>query len=229
MLNKAISIFLIVIVSSCANYSRTAIDKLSGQSNSVTITIIKPSIELFEVDSFGEPTLKAEWTKNAMENVKGSIKEYFNKNNINVKIFFDDLNDNQIEYIKLQNVVSEVITGHVVIPEKKLPTKDKEGLEWTLGPGFNNAFSNSNSDYILVLNVRDYFSSGGRVLTQAMMLLLFGTYSPLIQQGYGTLIDVKTGDIVWFDFVQSESFGDTRKKKGADEAVEKILKNLPKT
>ena len=35
------------------------------------------------------------------------------------------------------------------------------------------------------------------------------------------------GDVVWFDFVQSGSFGDTRKLKGADEAVKKILKNLP--
>ena len=50
------------------------------------------------------------------------------------------------------------------------------------------------------------------------MVLLGGTYIPLIQQGYGTLIDVRTGDLVWFDFAQAESFGDTRNEKGAKDA-----------
>ena len=229
MLKKLIPLVLIFLISSCANYSRTAIDKLTGSSSSVKIVVVKPSVDLYEVDAVGSKMLKSEWTMDAMKNVEIAMRDYFDKNNIDVNFYLEDLTDNQIEYIKLQKVVSGVIQAHVINPDRKLPTKEKEGLDWTLGSDFRNAFSNLDADYILVLNIRDFFSTGGRVLAQTLRLLLIGSYAPLIQQGYGSLIEVHTGDFVWFDFVQAESFGDTRNKEGAEDAVEKILKNLPKS
>ena len=229
MIRKILIIILIFNISSCVNYSRTAIDKLSGKSGSVKIVVVKPSVELYEVDAVGGQLLKAEWTSMAIKNVEVAMKNYFKKNNVEVNFYLRDLNENQIEYIKLQKVVSSIIQAHVLVPERKLPTKDKDGLDWTLGPSFKDEFSDLNADYILILNIKDFFSTGGRILAQTLRLLLIGSYAPLIQQGYGTLIDVKTGNFVWFDFVQAESFGDTRKKEGAEDAVEKILKNLPKS
>ena len=114
----------------------------------------------------------------------------------------------------------------MVVPERKLPSKDKK-LDWTLGPEIKNAFSNIDADYLLILGIKDHFSSAGRILAQTIRLLLIGSVSILQQQGWVTLVDLNNGDIVWFDFVQSGSFGDTRKLEGANEAVEKILKNLP--
>ena len=229
MLKKIIVFFLIFNIYSCANYSRTAIDKLTGKSGAVKIVAVKPSIELFEVNAVGGQMLKAEWTTSAINNVEVAMKDYFRDKNINVDFYLEDLTDNQIEYIKLQKVVSSIIQAHVVNPDRKLPTKEKEGLDWTVGSNFQNEFKNLNADYILILNIKDYFSTGGRILAQTLRALIIGSYAPLIQQGYGTLIDVNTGDFVWFDFVQAESFGDTRNKEGAEDAVEKILKNLPKS
>ena len=229
MLKKILVFFLILNIYSCANYSRTAIDKLTGKSGSVKIVAVKPSIELYEVDAVGAQMLKAEWTTSAINNVEVAMKDYFRDKNINVDFYLEDLTDNQIEYIKLQKVVSSIIQAHVVNPDRKLPTKEKEGLDWTVGSNFQNEFKNLNADYILILNIKDYFSTGGRILAQTLRALIIGSYAPLIQQGYGTLIDVNTGDFVWFDFVQGESFGDTRNKEGAEDAVEKILKNLPKS
>lgn len=229
MLKKIVVLILILNIYSCANYSRTAIDKLTGKSDSVKIVAVKPSIELFEVDAVGGQLLKAEWTTSAIYNVEIAMKNYFKNKNVNVDFYLEDLTENQIEYIKLQKVVSSIIQAHVVNPERKLPTKEKDGLDWTLGTDFENEFKNLNADYILILNIKDFFSTGGRILAQTLRALLIGSYAPLFQQGYGTLIDVSTGDFVWFDFVQAESFGDTRKQKGAEDAVEKILKNLPKS
>ena len=191
MLKKYFTILLIIIISSCQNYSRTAIDKLSGNASTIKIIVLKPDVKLYEVDAMGERIIKADWTNQAKKNVEIAMKEFLKNEN--------------------------------------LPSKDIEGLDWTLGPEFSQAFQNINADYVLILNIRDYFSTGGRILAQTLLVLLGGTYIPLIQQGYGTLIDVRTGDLVWFDFAQAESFGDTRNEKGAKDAIEKILKKLPKT
>ena len=70
MLKKIIVFFLIFNIYSCANYSRTSIDKLTGKSGSVKIVVVKPSVELFEVDAVGGQLLKAEWTTSAINNVE---------------------------------------------------------------------------------------------------------------------------------------------------------------
>ena len=59
---------------------RTAIDKLSGKSGSVKIVVVKPSVELYEVDAVGGQLLKAEWTSMAIKkNVEVAMKNYFKK------------------------------------------------------------------------------------------------------------------------------------------------------
>ncbi len=223
---RVLSLVLILTLFSCTNYSRQAIDKLSGRDGVIKIAVVKPSVDMYEVDAVGNPKLKAEWTRDAVKNVQDSVVNFFKQKKIDVEFYFTDLTEDQRQYLKLQDAVSDIIIGHVVVPEMKLPTKD-EKLDWTLGPQIRTAFNNVNADYLLILGVKDHFSSAGRILAQTIRLLLIGSVSILQQQGWVTLVDLNNGDIVWFDFVQSGSFGDTRKIEGANEAVKKILKNLP--
>ena len=223
---RVLSLVLILTLFSCANYSRQAIDKLSGRDGVIKIAVVKPSVDMYEVDAVGSPMLKAEWTRDALKNVQDSVLKFFKEKQIDVEFYFTDLTEDQKQYLKLQDAVSGIIIGHVVVPEMKLPTKDKK-LDWTLGPEIRTAFNDVNADYLLILGIKDHFSSAGRILAQTIRLLLIGSVSILQQQGWVTLVDLNNGDVVWFDFVQSGSFGDTRKLKGADEAVKKILKNLP--
>ena len=44
--------------------------------------------------------------------------------------------------------------------------------------------------------------------------------------GFASLIDLKTGDIVWFNVVMAGS-GELRKEKGAVTAVNALFKDLP--
>ena len=85
------------------------------------------------------------------------MKEFLKNENLNVNFLETELNEDQNQYLKLQKKVSDVIVGHVVVPEQKIPSKDIEGLDWTLGPEFSQAFQNINADYVLILNIRDYF------------------------------------------------------------------------
>ena len=46
------------------------------------------------------------------------------------------------------------------------------------------------------------------------------------EQGFASLVDLRTGDIVWFNIVTAGS-GELRKKEGAAAAVAKLFKDLP--
>jgi hypothetical protein len=55
---------------------------------------------------------------------------------------------------------------------------------------------------------------------------LIGFCAPQIgggsQQAYASLVDLRTGDVVWFNFLQSQ-IGDIRKPEGAAKLVERLL------
>ena len=74
---RILSLVLILTLFSCANYSRQAIDKLSGRNGVIKIAVVKPSVDMYEVDAVGNPKLKAEWTRDALKNVKDSVIKFF--------------------------------------------------------------------------------------------------------------------------------------------------------
>ena len=75
MLKKYFTILLIIIISSCQNYSRTAIDKLSEATDYKNYSL-KPDVKLYEVDAMGERIIKADWTNQAKKNVEIAMKEF---------------------------------------------------------------------------------------------------------------------------------------------------------
>ena len=79
---RILSILLIFSLFSCANYSRQAIDKLSRSDETIKIAVVKPSVDMYEVDAVGNPSLKAEWTRAALKNVEVSVIEIFKKKKI---------------------------------------------------------------------------------------------------------------------------------------------------
>jgi hypothetical protein len=74
--------------------------------------------------------------------------------------------------------------------------------------------------------MRDSFSSGGRVALQ-LMAALIGIGIPGGQQlGFASLVDLRTGDVVWFNRLAS-TVGDLRKEESAHTAIENLLSEIP--
>ena len=116
-----------------------------------------------------------------------------------------------------------------------LPTKRGRGLDWTVGDDAVKLGQQSGYDYALFLHAEDQVASGGRV---ALGLLGFagcfiGFCAPNIggaeQLDYASLVDLKTGKVVWFNVVDAASqvpglkFGDLRTPQGAAQMVERLL------
>src|SRR5581483_5797221 len=118
----------------------------------------------------------------------------------------------ETQILKLHEAVGLSILLHKY-SDLKLPTKSST-LDWTLGPGVSVLREKTKADYGLFLYLRDSFASGGRV---AMMV--FGAAMGIgipggSQSGFASLIDLRTGDVVWFNRMISAS-GDLREPDSA--------------
>ena len=90
-------------------------------------------------------------------------------------------------------------------------------------------------DYALFMYAEDSFASTGRVALQVLGVAgcIVGFCAPNIGGGgqfaYASLVDLHTGDVVWFNVVSAQSqvagikFGDMRTEPGAEQLVDRLL------
>jgi hypothetical protein len=115
-----------------------------------------------------------------------------------------------------------------------LPTKRRRGVDWTLGEDAVKFGRATGMDYALFLHAEDSFASGGRVALQVLGIAgcFIGFCAPQGgggQSAYASLVDLRTGEVVWFNVLQTNSqvpgvqFGDIRTPEGAAQMVERLL------
>jgi outer membrane protein assembly factor BamB len=71
-----------------------------------------------------------------------------------------------------------------------------------------------------------YQASGGRVAFAILAAAAGAGVSTGSESGFASLVDLKTGEIVWFNVVASGS-GELRDEQGAVTAVETLFKDIP--
>jgi hypothetical protein len=112
-------------------------------------------------------------------------------------------------------------------PGNQLATKRGKRLDWTLGPGVEELRKLTGADYALFTYMRDSYTSSGRAaLRVATLLLLGGDIGGGRQVGVTTLVDLRTGQVVWFNFIAKQS-GDLRDEAGAAQTADRMLRGLP--
>lgn len=117
-------------------------------------------------------------------------------------------------------------------PKVQLPTKRKS-FDWTLGELASAYGTKSGYDYALFVYARDSFSSKGRVGLQSLTyvgcamnsLACFMTPAGGGQVAFASLVDLRTGNVVWFNALHSP-VGDIRTPDGADKMVKRLLRPL---
>ena len=82
------------------------------------------------------------------------------------------------------------------------------------------------ADYALFTWVRDSYASSERKAALVAMALLGVGLAGGVQIGYASLIDLRTGQVMWFNNL-ARATGDLREEKPALETVEALLRNFP--
>ena len=127
------------------------------------------------------------------------------------------------EFTQLVESQPELLAHHFGV--MKLPTK-KGSFDWTLGPGIDVIGKKYNADYALFSYYRDYQASGGRVAFSFFAALVGVGVVTGGEVGFASLVDLRTGDIVWFNRVTA-GVGELREEDGAMATINLLFKDLP--
>lgn len=209
-----------------ATASVKQIDRLETIGESPRFLIMTPDVKYYLLPTGGVPQVQAEWTEAARINFSDSLSAYAAERNVDVVAVaeFDQLSEAEITYQKLYAAIGSTVLNHH-FGVLKLPTK-QGAFDWSLGPGVEVIGKKYGADYALFSYYRDYQATGGRVAFTIFAAMAGIGVAAGGEVGFASLVDLRTGDIVWFNRVAS-GVGELRQADQARAAVDELFKNLP--
>jgi hypothetical protein len=188
------------------------------------IVLMPIDIELFSLTAGGVQEPQAEWTDQASKHLTSAVEKKMTALNTPFFHLKDDTNQTINDLNSLNGVVSSAIAIHQMLGIK-LPTKEGK-LDWSLGETVQEIQKATSADYGLFFYVRDSYASAERKAAMIALALLGVGISGGVQVGYASLVDLKTGQIVWFNLL-SRGSGDLRDPESADNTLQALLNEFP--
>jgi hypothetical protein len=235
MRNRTILVGLLVLAcSACTSTQRQASADFKPPRGDYKIIVMRPDIAVSVLTAGGTLEPREDWTNTAREEVLNAIRKQQLSRGGTTKVALkrEDAgapSEMVIEMERLHEAVGLSIKLHKYMPYAALPTKTDK-FDWTMGELAVQYGAASGYDFALFVFARDSFSSGGRAAIQALGFLGCAVGVCMIpgggiQQGFASLVDLKTGNVVWFNYLVSE-VGDIRTAKGADDMVKRLLSGM---
>jgi hypothetical protein len=194
-----------------------------------SILLMEPDVQLFEVTAGGLLEPKADWTAMAKGNVAGALAKVFEAKRATIVPYAvpsdPALERTHVQLTKLHERIGATIIVYRYGQVLRLPGKG-DVFDWTLGEQAKTLAGGSGAEYALFVRFLDSYASGGRVATIAVFALLGVGLPGGTQVAFASLVDLKTGDIVWFNRLVNPT-GDLRTPERASEAVLALLADLP--
>jgi hypothetical protein len=215
-------------VAGCAMTSaRTArMTRFEFTSPMKRVLLVDPDVQLGELTADGNFERRADWTMAAQGFIVGDIQGHFAKSGAEM-VLPQQATPREVQLIKLHGRVGRSIMVHLFAQGAggSLPNKG-DALDWTLGPGTNELRMRYGADYALFVYVHDSYASAGRRAVQVLGALARIEVSGGEQLGFVSLVDLRTGNIVWFNRLDSQ-YGDLRTAGSAQATVDALIKGIP--
>ncbi len=236
----AVALALGAMTGGCVQTRQFADVEFAPPQGDYKLLVLRPDVTVGSLTTGGMVEARADWTDQARANILAALKaqqatrggqvHFVEHRNELAGVSADELADLE----RLNFAVDQSIVLHKYLGDY-LPTKRRQGLDWTLGEDGVSLGRKSGYDYALFLHAEDQVASTGRVALGVIGLAgcFVGFCAPNVggatQLDYASLVDLKTGDVVWFNVVRAGSeipgikFGDLRTPDGAAQMVERLL------
>jgi hypothetical protein len=239
-LGIAVALSASMVTSACVQSRQIADLQFTPPQGDFKLLVMRPDVTVNSVTTGGLPEPRADWTEQARANIITAMRAQQAERGGNMQVLErrDQLPGVSAEAVadleRLHSAVGNSIALHKYLGAG-LPTKRKQGLDWTLGQDAVSLGQKTGYQYALFLHAEDNIVSGGRVALQVLGIAgcFVGFCAPNIGGGgqfaYASLVDLRTGEVVWFNVLQTGSqiagikMGDMRTQEGAAQLVERLL------
>ena len=239
-LGVALALALSVPVAGCVQTRQYADLQFTPPQGDFRLLVMRPDVTVNSVTTGGMSVPRADWTEQARTNLISALAAQQAERGGKVKILahrneLPGVSADQVADLeRLHAAVGNSIALHKYLGAY-LPTKSRHGLDYTLGEDAVELGRKTGYDYALFMYAEDNIVSSGRIALQVLGIAgcVVGFCAPNIGGGgqfaYASLVDLKTGDVVWFNVVQAGSqiagikMGDLRTPDGSAQLVERLL------
>jgi hypothetical protein len=226
--------------SACVQTRQFADVQFTPPQGDYRLLVLRPDVTVGSLTTGGLVEPRADWTDQARTNIVAALRAQQAERGGKVQILnrrseLKGANEQEVADVeRLFYAVGQSIVLHKYLGAY-LPTKRGKGLEYTLGEDAVSLGRKTGYDYALFLHAEDQVASTGRIALGVIGLAgcFVGFCAPNIggatQLDYAGLVDLKTGEVVWFNVVRAGSevpgvaFGDLRTPEGAQQMVERLL------
>ena len=243
MRRVALALLGSVALAGCVQTRQYADVEFTPPQGDYKLLVMRPDVSVGSVTTGGMVEPRADWTETARAKLLAALRAQQAARGGNMLIMEkrDALPGVEAETVaeleRLHYAVGSSIALHKY-SGAYLPTKRGRGLDWTLGEDAVALGRKTGHDYALFLYAEDSFASTGRVALQVLGVAgcFVGFCAPNIGGGgqfaYASLVDLRTGEVVWFNVVQTNGqiagikMGDIRTDAGAAQLVERLLDRM---
>lgn len=230
---------LAMATSACVETRQFADLQFTPPQGDYRLLVLRPDVNVNELTAGGMSQPRADWTLQATNNIIAALRAQQAARGGKMLVAerrgsvpgVDAETVAEIE--RLNYVVDQSIVLHKYYG-MSLPTKRRRGLDYTLGEAAVDLGRKTGFDYMLFMHAEDNRASTGRTALQVIGIAgcIIGFCAPsggANQLAYASLVDLKSGDVIWFNVVQTGSqlpgvtFGDIRTPEGAALMVERLL------
>jgi hypothetical protein len=236
----ALALALSLTIGACVQTRQYADVQFTPPRGDYKLLVLRPDVTVGSLTTGGLVEPRADWTEQARASVVAALRAQqatrggkllvVEHRNELPGVTAQELADME----RLNFAVAQSIVLHKYLGDS-LPTKRGKGLDWTLGEDAVRLGQKSGYDYALFLHAEDQVASTGRVVLGVLGAAgcIVGFCAPNVggatQLDYASLVDLKTGEVVWFNVVLASSqvpgikFGELRTPQGAEQMVERLL------
>jgi hypothetical protein len=229
-----------VALGGCVQTRQFADVQFTPPSGEYKLLVLRPDVAVGSLTTGGMVEPRADWTEQARTSIVQALRAQQATRGGNLTIIehrnaLPGVTEQELADVERLNfAVDQSIVEHKYLGDY-LPTKRGKGLDWTLGPGAVKLGQKTGYDYALFLHAEDEVASKGRIALGVLGLAgcFIGFCAPNVggqqQLDYASLVDLKTGEVVWFNVVSAGSeipgikFGDLRTPEGAAQMIERLL------
>lgn len=224
MLKKFCVLAALLVVAACASSQpKTFTGQFQPPPAGSRVLVMTPDVQLSLLTAAGMQQPREDWSRTARDALANAVAAHVQtEGHITSTLDPATAMDGRVgQIIRLHDAVGTSILN-INYYNVNIPTR-RENFAWTLGEGVQEVGGAHNADYALFITARGTWSSSARMV----MAIVAAGPTGAGQTAFASLVDLRTGNVIWFNVAQAAPNEDMREPEGAAAFARRLMQEAP--